>query len=107
MFSNIFHLFCLLKESKAFDPIEKNRIYKYNQTHPNKNLATIRILENEQKGLAYIRKKYISQIGPILREYSYILHPEQKKFQDMKEKMRKIHLQEVQEKEAEIKNLYV
>ncbi|MBS9784245.1 hypothetical protein KGV55_02755 [Candidatus Gracilibacteria bacterium] len=107
MFSNIFHLFCLLQESKAFDPIEKNKIYKYNQRHPNKTLATIRILENEQKGLAYIRNQYISQMGPILKEYNYIFHPEQKKFQDIKEKMRKIHLQEAQEKAVELQNLYV
>ena len=69
MFSNLFYLFILIDKSVSIYDYEKSKIFNYAKNNPDEALRLIRVFEQEQKQINYVKNDYKKNIGKIWKDF--------------------------------------
>ena len=106
MFSNLYYLSKLIDKSLSFSQIEKQKIFNYVKNNEWDLNKIIRIFENEQKGLSFIKRNYNNNINEIWKNFKKELNnkidtKDKSDIEIIRNKIKKMNVIELEEKEKE------
>ena len=110
MFSNLYYLSVLIDKSLSFSLEEKQKIFIYAKNNDFEILRLIKLFEDEQKGIDFIKTDYKWSLEKIWKNLKKDLEnakieKQNKHIEEIRDKFKSIKKLELEEKEQDAKNL--